>query len=174
MHLAALWSRWIMLASKVWPCTESKSLSLDFYSTPLFFYFSCLILFSFAGHLHTGFIKNCSSRRIVKSNRRIFWKSKALSPFCGNSLKTSLEILCIKPCWDGFSYCLIAKFISHSCGTKNAAYIYLYLVSKHFFFELTGILVNYDQLLTLLHPPRVVTCGSILLNTKHSIRVKIK
>ena len=167
----ALWSRWIMLASKVWPCTESKSLSLDFYSTPLFFYFSCLILFSFAGYLHTGFIKNCSSRRIVKSNRRIFWKSKALSPFPGKSLKTSLEILSIKPSWDGFSYCLIAKFISRSCGTKNAAYIYLYLVSKHFFFELTGILVNYDQLLTLLHPPRVVTCGyhksenKIILNT---------
>ena len=171
----ALWSRWIMLASKVWPCTESKSLSLDFYSTPLFFYFSCLILFSvfssFFFLLHTGFIKNCSSRRIVKSNRRIFWKSKALSPFPRKSLKTSLEILCIKPCWDAFSYCLIAKFFSRSCGKKNAAYIYLYLVSKHFFFELTGILVNYDQLLTLLHPPRVVTCGyhksenKIILNT---------
>ena len=26
-----------------------------------------------------GFIKNCSSRRIVSSNRRIFWKSEALS-----------------------------------------------------------------------------------------------
>ena len=114
---------------------------------------------SFFFLLHTGFIKNCSSRRIVKSNRRIFWKSKALSPFPRKSLKTSLEILCIKPCWDAFSYCLIAKFFSRSCGKKNAAYIYLYLVSKHFFFELTGILVNYDQLLTLLHNARVVTCG---------------
>ena len=31
------------------------------------------------------------------------------------------------------------------------------MVSKHFFFELTGILLNYDRLLTLLHTPRVVT-----------------
>ena len=48
---------------------------------------------------------------------------------------------------------------------KNA---YLYMVSKHFFFEITGILLNYDRLLTLLQTPRVVTCGSILLNTKHT------
>ena len=31
------------------------------------------------------------------------------------------------------------------------------MVSKHFFFELTGILLNFDQLLTLLYTPRVVT-----------------
>ena len=48
---------------------------------------------------------------------------------------------------------------------KNA---YLYIVSKHFFIEITGILLNYDRLLTLLQTPRVVTCGSILLNTKHT------
>ena len=30
------------------------------------------------------------------------------------------------------------------------------------------ILLNYERLLTLLHTPRVVTCGFILLNTKHT------
>ena len=96
-----------------------------------------------------------------------FIKSGTLyKPFPGNTLKTSQEILRFKPCWDGFSYCLIANVISRSCQTKNTAY--LYMVSKHFFFELTGILLNYDRLLTLLHTPRVVTCGSILLNTKHT------
>ena len=32
---------------------------------------------------------------------------------------------------------------------------------KHFFFDLTGILLNYDRLLTMLHTPRVVTCQAL-------------
>ena len=78
----------------------------------------------------------------------------------------SLKILCFKPCWDGFSHCLIANCISRSCWMKSTAY--LYMVSKKIFFELTDILLNYDRLLTLLHISRVVTCRSNLLNTKHA------
>ena len=78
----------------------------------------------------------------------------------------SLKIFHFKPYWDGFSHCLIANFISRSCGTKSTAY--LYMVSKKKFFKLTGIFLNYDRLLTLLHISIVVTCKSILLNTKHT------
>ena len=42
------------------------------------------------------------------------------------------------------------------------------MVPKHFLFELTDLLLNYDRVLTLLHTARVVTCVSILLNTKHT------
>ena len=42
------------------------------------------------------------------------------------------------------------------------------MVPKHFLFELTDLLLNYDRVLTLLNTARVVTCVSILLNTKHT------
>ena len=115
-----------------------------------------------------GFIKNCSSRRIVQREYREYFERA--KPFRGK--KTCQDILRFKPCWVGFTYCLIVNVISRSCRTKNTAY--LYMVSKHFFFELTGILLNYDWLLTLLPTPRVatITCGSILLNTKHTKKWK--
>ena len=48
------------------------------------------------------------------------------------------------------------------------------MVSKHFFLELTGILLNYDRFLTLTHTPSVGTCGSILLNTKQTAKSENK
>ena len=102
-------------------------------------------------HKVRGFIKNCSSswgEECKVTARRIFWKCRALSPSPRKSLKTSLEIkfcvLNLLRC--RFSYCLIANFISRRRRTKNTAY--LYMISKHFFFELTGILLNYDRLQT--------------------------
>ena len=77
-----------------------------------------------------GLIKNCSSRRIVQREyREHFERAK---PFPGK--KTSQDILLFKPCWVGFTYCRIVNVISRSCRAKNTAY--LYMVSKHFFFEL--------------------------------------
>ena len=64
-----------------------------------------------------------------------------VKPFPRKSLKTSLEILRFKPCWDSFSNCPIAKFISCSCQTKNTAC--LCMVSQHFFFKIIHLFTLY-------------------------------